>query len=143
MPDKYKHLVQPNDPNRSNSVRGAYVHNLVDCLHACLLRGDLDRASRAWAILVRRCHLARPVLTFLPSLPIQVRCPDVNWRDRWQWGLYLLSAQSGRQDPSRSQAPVQTQTQSQYTQAGSGREAERWLKSLQVSASEADVSSSV
>lgn len=33
-------------------LRHAYIHSLAHLLHACLLRGDIDRAKRAWAILV-------------------------------------------------------------------------------------------
>ncbi|BEJ16465.1 hypothetical protein CspHIS471_0510700 [Cutaneotrichosporon sp. HIS471] len=76
MPPKirYRHTAyrpKAGDPNRPNTVRGAYIYNLVDCLQTCLLRRDLDRARRAWAILVR--------------------CPDVHWHDLWLWGLYLLT----------------------------------------------------
>ncbi|BEI87418.1 uncharacterized protein CcaverHIS019_0101360 [Cutaneotrichosporon cavernicola] len=76
MPPKirYRHTAyrpKAGDPNRPRTVRGAYIYNLVDCLQTCLLRRDLDRARRAWAILVR--------------------CPDVHWHDLWLWGLYLLT----------------------------------------------------
>jgi len=33
-------------------TRKRYIHNLTDLLYVCLLRGDIERAQRAWAILV-------------------------------------------------------------------------------------------
>ncbi|TXT03875.1 hypothetical protein VHUM_04298 [Vanrija humicola] len=102
MVGKYKFTPEPNDPDRPRTVRGAYIYNLVDCIYACILRGELDRARRAWGILVR--------------------CPDVNWKERWRWGLYLMTAETEAGAP----AEVQTQTQ-QRTDAA------RWLKSLQIS----------
>jgi len=44
--------VQPNAIDRPKAVRGVYIYNLVDCLHICILKRDLARARRAWAILV-------------------------------------------------------------------------------------------
>lgn len=52
MVGKYKFNPEPNDPDRPRTVRGAYIYNLVDCIYACILRGELDRARRAWGILV-------------------------------------------------------------------------------------------
>ncbi|GMK54430.1 hypothetical protein CspeluHIS016_0110160 [Cutaneotrichosporon spelunceum] len=110
MPPKirYRHTLyrpKPGDPNRPRTVRGAYIFNLVDCLQTCLLRRDLDRARRAWAILVR--------------------CPDVHWHDLWLWGLYLLT--DGADGSS-----------SRFSQHEPGTEGERYLRSLQVAANDAD-----
>lgn len=60
MPSTKYHVV-PHDTQRHPTVRAAYIQNLVDLLHACILRRELDRARRAWAILVRH--------TFPPCLP--------------------------------------------------------------------------
>ncbi|WOO78815.1 RNA polymerase I-specific transcription initiation factor rrn11 [Vanrija pseudolonga] len=109
MVGKYKFNPEPNGPDRPRTVRGAYIYNLVDCIYACILRGELDRARRAWGILVR--------------------CPDVNWKERWRWGLYLMTAETD------AEAPAGTQTQTQTQQP---KEVERWLKSLQISMPEGD-----
>lgn len=53
MPNRYKFPFVPGDPTRPHSVRGAYIQNLIDCVHICLLRGLYEQARRAWAILVR------------------------------------------------------------------------------------------
>lgn len=50
---RYKFPVRPGNTERQpTSVRGAYLQNLVDCVHICILRGLYDKARRAWAILV-------------------------------------------------------------------------------------------
>ena len=46
--------LRPHDPQKHESVRKIYIQNLTDLLHVCLLRGELERAKRAWAILVMR-----------------------------------------------------------------------------------------
>jgi hypothetical protein len=46
--------IAPHTAYRPTGVRKLHIQNLVDLLHACLLRGELDRARRAWAILVSR-----------------------------------------------------------------------------------------
>ena len=51
MPPLLTPLI-PNHICKPTSVRGIYIHNLSSLLHACLLRGEYDRAARAWAILV-------------------------------------------------------------------------------------------
>lgn len=42
----------PHHSQQPTSIRRIYIQNLTDLLHVCLLRGDRDRATRAWAILV-------------------------------------------------------------------------------------------
>ena len=46
--------LQPHAINKSLSVRRAYIQKLTELLHVCLLRGELERAKRAWSILVRQ-----------------------------------------------------------------------------------------
>jgi hypothetical protein len=52
-------MAGPNTPlappytHQPTSVRRAYIQNLTDLLHVCLLRRDTVRARRAWSILVR------------------------------------------------------------------------------------------
>ncbi|KAE8541508.1 hypothetical protein D1P53_002870 [Cryptococcus gattii VGV] len=89
-------------------LRHAYIHSLANLLHACLLRGDIDRAKRAWAILIR--------------------CREVDWRARWQWGLLFLSSGS-------SDAVQNTQASMYASQADDDyRQAERWINTLRVGA---------
>lgn len=44
--------LTPHSDYQPTSVRRIYVQNLTDLLHACLLRGEIKRAKRAWGILV-------------------------------------------------------------------------------------------
>ncbi|WVQ70577.1 hypothetical protein IAR50_000096 [Cryptococcus sp. DSM 104548] len=83
----------------AGSLRHAYIQSLAHCLQACLLRGDLERARRAWAILIR--------------------CREVDWRARWEWGLLFLSSQG-------SNAP------NLASQVDDVRQVERWINTLRV-----------
>ncbi|KAK4686329.1 RNA polymerase I-specific transcription initiation factor RRN11, partial [Tremellales sp. Uapishka_1] len=73
MPTAALTLV-PHRDHSTTSIRRIYIQNLTDLLHVCLLRGEVERAKRAWAILIR--------------------CREVDWKSRWYWGLELLSATS-------------------------------------------------
>jgi len=44
--------LTPHHDHRSLGVRRIYIQNLTDLLHVCLLRGEVERARRAWGILV-------------------------------------------------------------------------------------------
>ncbi|CAE6521486.1 unnamed protein product [Rhizoctonia solani] len=59
----------------STSSRKQHIRFTYDLLHVCLQRGDLARARRAWAILVK--------------------CPEIDWRTLWAVGLALIP---GRED---------------------------------------------
>ncbi|CAE7154210.1 unnamed protein product [Rhizoctonia solani] len=59
----------------STSSRKQHIRFTYDLLHVCLQRGDLVRARRAWAILVK--------------------CPEIDWRRLWAVGLALIP---GRDD---------------------------------------------
>jgi hypothetical protein len=48
--------IVPHDTQSPTSIRGTYIQNLTDLLHVCLLRGDTERARRAWSILVSPCY---------------------------------------------------------------------------------------
>ncbi|WWD20637.1 hypothetical protein CI109_105113 [Kwoniella shandongensis] len=105
MPPHHLIPLNPNDVNRGSTsshtpIRRVYIQNLTDLLHACLLRGDLDRAKRAWAILIR--------------------CREVDWKSRWNWGLLILSHGSDSAQP----------TFADYE----GQDVERWLGSLRIAA---------
>ncbi|KIR42542.1 hypothetical protein I307_04506 [Cryptococcus deuterogattii 99/473] len=89
-------------------LRHAYIHSLANLLHACLLRGDIDRAKRAWAILIR--------------------CREVDWRARWQWGLLFLSSGSSDAVQNTQASMYASQAEDDY------RQAERWINTLRVGA---------
>lgn len=59
---------------RPTTARKAHICRLNDILQLCLLRQDLPRARRAWAILAR--------------------CKEVNWKLMWKTGLALLGGQN-------------------------------------------------
>lgn len=58
----------------------------------------------------------------------QVRCKEVDWRSRWQWGLALLNANSDSQPNTLSVGP------------GDNDRTEQWLRSLRPSAPGDEVS---
>jgi hypothetical protein len=66
-----------------------------------------------------------------------IRCREVDWRSKWYLGLQLLSAPDvdGHQRGGAS-----TQDAARGSVDPEGREAERWLRTLRVSAREEDVS---
>jgi RNA polymerase I-specific transcription initiation factor RRN11 len=59
----------------ATSSRKQHIRFVNDILHVCLQRGDLLRARRAWAVLVK--------------------CPEIDMRTIWQVGLALIP---GRED---------------------------------------------
>ncbi|EJT98158.1 hypothetical protein DACRYDRAFT_83901 [Dacryopinax primogenitus] len=66
----------PSDTTRPHrSSREFHLSRTVDILHLSLQRGDIPRAQRAWAILVR--------------------CKEFDWRAQWRIGLAVL--QGGEQ----------------------------------------------
>ncbi|KAJ1311435.1 hypothetical protein OPQ81_009924 [Rhizoctonia solani] len=65
----------------STSSRKQHIRFTYDLLHVCLQRGDLVRARRAWAILVK--------------------CPEIDWRTLWAIGLALIP---GREDSEGGRA---------------------------------------
>ena len=64
------------DDKTPSATRKVHIRRLNDILHLSLERGDLPRARRVWAILVR--------------------CKEFDWKSKWRIGLLLLS------DPSSS-----------------------------------------
>jgi hypothetical protein len=52
----------------------------------------------------------------------QIRCREVDWKSRWYWGLECLNAITTPEDG-----------------IGEGRETERWLKTVRISAKEVEV----
>ncbi|KAK8850454.1 hypothetical protein IAR55_004372 [Kwoniella newhampshirensis] len=115
MPPHHPIPLHPNNVIRGNiiSVRRTYIQDLSDLLHACLLRGDVERAKRAWAILIR--------------------CREVDWKSRWYWGLYLLSTDHHDRRSGLGQTHTQAST---YTASADydGHGVERWLGGLRIAA---------
>ncbi|WVQ85865.1 hypothetical protein IAT38_008033 [Cryptococcus sp. DSM 104549] len=111
MPSQAQLALQPHKhvADSTRSIRNAYIHHLTDLLHACLLRGDIPRARRAWAILIR--------------------CREVDWKSRWYWGLLFLSTAGVEDEPEESLATMQASQPD-----GEARQVERWLGTLRVSA---------
>lgn len=113
-------------------LRHAYIHSLANLLHACLLRGDIDRAKRAWAILVSIVHVSLDMYLLMRAW--QIRCREVDWRARWQWGLLFLSSGSSDAVQNTQASMYASQAEDDY------RQAERWINTLRVSARMEDVS---
>ena len=44
--------LEPHNPYRHNGIRKVYIQQLIDLFSILLLRGDIQRAKKAWAILV-------------------------------------------------------------------------------------------
>ncbi|CAE6425126.1 unnamed protein product [Rhizoctonia solani] len=61
----------------STSSRKQHIRFTYDLLHVCLQRGDLIRARRAWAVLVK--------------------CPEIDWRTLWAVGLALIPGRVGNE----------------------------------------------
>ncbi|KZO97271.1 hypothetical protein CALVIDRAFT_526818 [Calocera viscosa TUFC12733] len=57
-------------PRLIRSTRTAHISRTTDILHLSLQRGDLQRARRAWAVLVR--------------------CKEFDWKAGWRIGLAVL-----------------------------------------------------
>ena len=114
--------IRPHSAARPTSIRKAYIQNLTELLHVCLLRGELDRAKRAWSILVRRPH----TWLGLRLIARQIRCREIDWRSRWNWGLLIVSHA--------------TEQLANSPEASEGRDVEKWLKALRLSAPEAEAS---
>lgn len=53
-----------------NTARKIHIRRLYDTLQLCILRRDITRARKAWAILVR--------------------CKEVHWKALWRTGVLLL-----------------------------------------------------
>ncbi|KAG8691864.1 hypothetical protein FRC11_007223 [Ceratobasidium sp. 423] len=70
LPPRPHRTLLPSTSSRKQHIRFTY-----DLLHVCLQRGDLGRARRAWAILVK--------------------CSEIDWRTLWAIGLALIP---GRED---------------------------------------------
>lgn len=59
---------------RPTTARKVHVCRLYDILQLCIQRHDLERARRAWSILVR--------------------CKEIHWKIMWRTGLVILNEAS-------------------------------------------------
>ena len=73
-PPLYVSAAQPGD--KSASLKRRHLDNLTTILHKCMLKGDWQRASRAWALLIRT--------------DINGRGVDVRRNGRWGIGAEVL-----------------------------------------------------
>lgn len=74
-----------NEKFKPTSSRKTHILRLNDLLHLFIERGDLQRARRTWAILIR--------------------CKEFDWNTKWRTGLFLISdPKSSRQ--SEGQAKI-------------------------------------
>ena len=69
-PNIHTLLFSPPEDILPLTSRRVHLRRLYDILHLSIQRGDLHRARRAWAILVR--------------------CKEIDWRTSWMLALGLL-----------------------------------------------------
>lgn len=77
-----KHNLQHDD---ENSLRGKHLGVLITVLHHMLLKGDFERAGRAWGLLLRSGRLARNIKKRSGYLSM-----DVTTNDMWGIGAEIL-----------------------------------------------------
>lgn len=70
------------------TARRIYIQNLVNLLELSILRGQWERAYRVWAILVRGSGFN--LLPASSSPPLQIRCPEADYKRSWHHGLAIL-----------------------------------------------------
>ena len=75
--------------DKSTSLRRRHLDNVTAILHKCMLKGDWDRAHRAWGLLIRT--------------EISGRGIDIRRHGRWSIGAELLMRRGAR--PNLSQHP--------------------------------------
>lgn len=76
--------------NQSTSLKRKHLDNITVILHRCMLKGDWERASRAWGLLAR---------TEVGGLGI-----DVRQHGRWGIGAEILMRREKRKVPEKSTA---------------------------------------
>jgi RNA polymerase I-specific transcription initiation factor RRN11 len=79
-------LFDSNDSKMPSTERKQHIKTLFDVLHVSILRQDLLRARRAWAILVR--------------------CPDVDTQPLWRIGLGLILGWPDESEESQAKEQV-------------------------------------
>jgi len=83
----------------------------------------------------------------MAGLTAQIRCREVAWKSRWYWGLRILNADTAHEFHEQSAAartgarsgaaPTQSQILGTYQASNyPGREIEKWLTGLRISARE-------
>ena len=79
------------------SARRVHLRRLYDILELCIHRGDLERARKAWAILVR--------------------CKEVNWKAMWRTGTLLVGRQEDQAAAARDRLEFLTSMMLQFPEA--------------------------
>lgn len=131
------HPLVPNARDTPTSIRKIHIQNLVDLLHACLLRGDLIRARRAWSILVSYVARCEIIVHWRDesSFNAKIRCREVDWKSRWRWGLALHPAAI-----PQGQAIPTSSASSGYSADQAGTELAQWLRTLRMTVGPEEVS---
>lgn len=87
--------------DKSTSLKRRHADNLTTVWHRCMLNGDWQRASRAWALLVRT--------------EIAGRGFDVRRHGRWAIGAELLMRQGVKQRVNDNERPLSSDDESRST----------------------------
>ncbi|KAF9821491.1 hypothetical protein IEO21_00737 [Rhodonia placenta] len=74
------------DSKQPRSARKVHIRRLFDILQLSLLRNDLERARRAWAILIR--------------------CKEIHWRDMWTTAVGLLGEDAPPDDADSDEEKI-------------------------------------
>ncbi|EMC93688.1 hypothetical protein BAUCODRAFT_114218 [Baudoinia panamericana UAMH 10762] len=96
-PPLYVPGVTSDDPN--TSLKRRHIDNLTTLLHTCMLRGDWERAARAWGLLLR--------------VEVDGRGMDVRQYGRWGIGAELLLRRG-----AKGQSLLSKQATSPFTNEG-------------------------
>ncbi|TLD36480.1 hypothetical protein E2P81_ATG03369 [Venturia nashicola] len=76
---------EPSSQQAKEGLRESHLANLTTLLHHMLLKGDFERAGRAWGLLLRSGRLTKSTKTNTGYLSM-----DVTARNRWGIGAELL-----------------------------------------------------
>ena len=77
-------LFEPVGSKQPRTARKTHIRRLYDVLELCLHRGDMKRATRAWAILAR--------------------CKEMSWDDMWRTGSLVAGTHSSYNGGGGAQA---------------------------------------
>ena len=78
--DSHTFLFHSLDGKFPKTARTVHIRRLFDVLHLSVQRGDVQRAKRIYSILLR--------------------CREVNWKDLWKMGLFLLAGSIDAREPA-------------------------------------------
>lgn len=97
-PSWYEPSTKPNHHPcpPTQGLRETHLANLTTLMHHMLLKGDFERAGRAWALLLRSGRLTKSIKTTTGFLSM-----DVTARNRWGIGAELLLRKTQHEDQVR------------------------------------------